>query len=187
MQFTKTDFPDVVTIEPKLFQDARGFFTESYRSDFFSQNEISDSFPQDNHSQSSKGVLRGLHFQIEPKAHAKLVRVVRGKIYDVIVDLRKNSPTFQKWMGVWLSAENKKMLYVPKGFAHGFVSAEDNTDVMYKISDFYSQEHDRGILWNDPEIGIVWPKLDCEYLVSEKDKKNPALSQFLSTQPPFFR
>ncbi len=191
MHFSKTDFPNVVTIEPKIFQDTRGFFAESYRHDLFSQNGIHDSFPQDNHSQSSKGVLRGLHFQIEPRASAKLVRVVHGKIYDVIVDLRKNSPTFKKWIGFWLSAENKKILYVPKGFAHGFLSVEDNTDLMYKISDYYSPEHENGILWNDPEIGIEWPKLDshkaagAEYRLSDKDKKNPTLEQFLKTHSPF--
>jgi dTDP-4-dehydrorhamnose 3,5-epimerase len=187
MIFTKTHFPDVVTIEPKVLQDTRGFFLESYRHDFFSQNGISDVFLQDNHSQSSKGVLRGLHFQIEPRAHSKLVRVLRGKIYDVIVDLRENSPTFKKWIGLWLSAEDKKMLYIPKGFAHGFVSAENNTDVLYKISDFYSPEHERGILWNDPEINIEWPKIDAAYQVSEKDKKNPTLAQFLQTHSSFLR
>ncbi len=177
MKFTKTQIPDVVLIEPKIFSDQRGFFFESYNKTLFVAAGIPDEFVQDNHSRSAKGTLRGLHYQIEPMAQGKLVRVIRGAAFDVAVDLRKGSPTFGRWVGEQLSADTQKMLYVPIGFAHGFLSLEDGTEVLYKVTRPYSPAHDRGIIWNDPAIGIQWPDLGMEYLVSDKDRQHPALGQ----------
>lgn len=175
MNFIKTEIDGVLVIEPKVFPDPRGYFFESYRKELFAKNGIKDDFVQDNYSSSTKGVLRGLHLQIEPRAQAKLIRVIRGSVYDVAVDVRKGSKTFGKYIGITLSAENKKMLYVPKGFAHGFLVLEEGTEFFYKVSNYYSPEHDRGILWNDPDLGISWPKLDREFILSDKDQKNPSL------------
>lgn len=175
MNFLKTNIADLIVIEPKVFPDPRGFFFESYKKELFAQYGIKDEFVQDNFSSSAKGVLRGLHFQAEPKAQAKLIRVTRGSVFDAVVDLRKNSPTFGKHFTITLTAENKKTLYVPKGFAHGFLVLEDGTEFFYKVSDYYSPEHERGIIWNDPDVAIAWPRLDCEYILSEKDKKYPRL------------
>ena len=146
---------------------------ENYNKKEFSENSINVDFVQDNHSHSSKDVLRGLHFQIEPATQDKLVRVTRGKVFDVVVDIRKNSKTFGKWMGIELSAENKKMFFIPKGFAHAFLTLTDDVDFTYKVSNFYSAVHDRGLLWNDPDIGIKWPFKDL--IISEKDKNQPKL------------
>ena len=175
MNFIKTAIQDVIVVEPKVYDDPRGFFYESYQKKLFSQNGIKDDFVQDNVSRSARGVLRGLHYQIAPRAQAKLLRVVCGAVYDVAVDVRPRSKTFGKFFGITLSAENKKMLYIPKGFAHGFCVLEEGTEFMYKVSDYYSPEHERGILWSDPALAIPWPKLGCEFILSNKDKKYPIL------------
>ena len=160
-------------IEAKSFPDERGFFMETYKESVFKENGINEKFVQDNFSHSSKGALRGLHYQKEPMAQAKLVKVIRGEIFDVAVDIRKQSPTYGKWVGEILSEKNNKMLYVPQGFAHGFLTLSDDVDVLYKVNNEYSPENDRGILWNDPDIGIDWP--NKEPTLSEKDTKQPLL------------
>jgi dTDP-4-dehydrorhamnose 3,5-epimerase len=175
MNFIKTDIDGVIVIEPKVLGDARGFFYESYRKELFTRNGIPDDFVQDNVSSSVLGVLRGLHYQLAPRAQAKLMRVLRGSVYDVAVDIRSGSKTFGKFFSITLSAENKKMLYIPKGFAHGFCVLEEGTEFMYKVSDYYSPEHERGVLWSDPGLAIPWPKLDREFILSEKDRKYPCL------------
>ncbi len=173
-EFKKLDIPEVQLIIPRVFNDDRGFFLESFKKSDFAANGITDEFNQDNHSKSSKGVLRGLHYQLAPKAQAKIVRCIKGKIFDVAVDIRKNSPTFSKWVGAVLSEENKNMLYMPEGFAHGFVVLSETAEILYKASNEYSKEHDRGVAWNDPDINIEW-NIDFEPLLSEKDKQQPFL------------
>ena len=173
-EFKKLEIQDVILIEPKVFGDERGFFMEGYKKSEFFANGIDVEFEQDNHSSSTKGVLRGLHYQLPPKEQAKLVRCIEGEVFDVAVDIRKNSSTFGKWVGVKLSAENKKMLYIPKGFAHGFVVLSDRAQLLYKATNEYSKEHDRGIAWNDPNINIDWG-IDFEPILSEKDKIQPLL------------
>ena len=173
-EFKKLSIPDVILVEPKVFADERGFFLESYKKSEFYANGITIEFNQDNHSKSTKGVLRGLHYQLPPKAQAKLVRCVQGEIFDVAVDIRKNSPTFGKWVGEKLSAENKKMLFIPEGFAHGFVVLSETAELLYKASNEYSKEHDRGVFWNDPAISVEWG-IDFEPILSEKDKHQPLL------------
>ncbi len=175
MQFIPLELPGLVLIRPKIHEDGRGFFYESYSADTFAKNGIKDVFVQDNHSRSSKGVLRGLHYQMPPKAQTKLVRIVRGSVLDVVVDIRKNSKTFGKHLVVPLNAETKEMLYVPVGFAHGYCTMEDGTELLYKVTDFYSPQHERGIIWNDPALGIKWP--DFDFIISEKDKRNSFLKQ----------
>lgn len=177
MKFIATKIPDVILIEPDVFQDPRGFFFETYRKDLFQQNGIRVDFVQDNHSRSSKGVLRGLHYQIAPKEQAKLVRVVRGEAFDVVVDVRPHSKSFGYWAGHVLSAEKKNMLFIPAGFAHGFLSLTDDVEFIYKVSGLYSLAHERGILWKDPSIGIAWPTIDRPILLSEKDGKYPTLRE----------
>ena len=172
--FEKTAIEDVIVITPRVFNDDRGFFMETYKSSDFINNGIKEDFVQDNHSKSSKGVLRGLHYQKAPKAQAKIVRCVKGAIFDVAVDIRKGSKTYGKWVGVELTEENKKMLYIPAGFAHCFCVSSEIAEICYKSSDEYSPENDRGIMWNDPEIGIDW-NLDSEPIISEKDAKHPLL------------
>ncbi|NJE54447.1 dTDP-4-dehydrorhamnose 3,5-epimerase [Thermococcus sp. 21S9] len=174
-EFERLEIQDVILIKPKVFGDERGFFMETYKKPDFERAGIHEEFVQDNQSHSRYGVLRGLHFQREPYAQAKIVRVVRGVIYDVVVDLRKNSPTFGKWVGVILSEFNKWQLYIPRGFAHGFVVLSDVADVVYKVDNVYAPDHEGGIIWNDPELGIDWP-VD-EPIVSEKDKKWPTLKE----------
>ncbi len=169
----------MIVIEPKVFSDPRGFFYESYRKKLFVQNGIKDDFVQDNVSSSAKGVLRGLHYQNSPRAQAKLMRVLRGSVFDVAVDIRPKSKTFGKFFSILLSAENRKMFYIPKGFAHGFCVLEEGTEFMYKVSDYYSPEHERGILWSDPGLAIPWPKLDRAFILSDKDKKYPVLKHGL--------
>jgi dTDP-4-dehydrorhamnose 3,5-epimerase len=160
--------PDVLLIEPKVFGDGRGFFLESYNRQRFNETLDKDiTFVQDNHSLSSKGVLRGLHYQIQ-NAQGKLIRVVSGEIFDVAVDIRSGSPTFGKWVGEVLSASNKRQMWVPAGFAHGFVTLSDTAEVLYKASDYYSPAHERSIKWNDPEINIAWP-IDYQPTLSAKD------------------
>lgn len=171
-EFIKLEIPEVVLIKPKVFEDARGFFMETFKASAFTKAGISYPFVQDNHSKSKKGVLRGLHYQLEPKAQGKLVRCIRGKIWDVAVDIRKGSPTFGKWVAVELSEENKYMLWIPPGFAHGFLALED-CEIIYKCTEEYAPELDRGIIWNDPDIAIPWP-IDNPIL-SPKDAKLPRL------------
>lgn len=171
--FKKCEIPGPVIVEPRVFCDARGFFLESYKKTDFVNNGIDVEFMQDNHSLSSKGVLRGLHYQKPPFAQAKLVRVVKGAAWDVAVDLRKNSLTFKKWIAVELSGENKKMFFIPEGFAHGFVALTDEVQLMYKCSNEYSPQHDAGIIWNDPELAVKWPVDDP--LLSDKDLVLPLL------------
>ena len=171
--FKRLEIPDVILIEPKIFEDARGFFMETYKYSEFRKNGIEYEFVQDNHSKSKKGVLRGLHYQLKPMEQGKLVRCIRGRIWDVAVDIRKGSPWYKKWVAVELSEENKLMLWVPPGFAHGFVALEDNTEVVYKVTKEYTPELDRGIIWNDPDIGIEWPIENP--ILSEKDSNLPRL------------
>lgn len=156
MQFSSTHLPNVILIEPKVFEDERGFFFESYHEQRFTENGLALEFCQDNHSRSKKEALRGLHYQIK-QAQGKLVRVVIGEIYDVAVDIRKSSPSFGQWMGINLSAENKKQLYIPPGFAHGFYVVSDWAEVLYKATDYYAPQWERTLLWNDPQVNISWP------------------------------
>src|SRR5436190_23701888 len=167
MHVTPTAIPDVKLVEPRVFGDARGFFFESYNERAFAGAGIDAEFVQDNHSRSHRGVLRGLHYQIE-HAQGKLVRVVSGEVFDVVVDLRKSSPNFGRWVGVTLSAENYKMMWVPAGFAHGFLTLSDSADFLYKTTDYWYPEHERTLLWNDPALGIDWP-LDGAPRVTPKD------------------
>jgi len=173
--FKRLAIPDVVLIEPRVFPDERGFFMETYKYSDFAAFGIKEQFVQDNHSRSKRGVLRGLHYQKPPKAQGKLVRVVVGEIFDVAVDIRKGSPWYGKWVGASLSAENKLMLYIPPGFAHGFCVLSEVAEVVYKATEEYSPEHDAGILWSDPEIGIQWPVKDP--IVSLKDSRLPLLRE----------
>ena len=177
VKFIQTNLSGVLLIQPAMFQDRRGFFFESYRKDLFDRNGISMEFVQDNHSRSARGVLRGLHYQTGPRAQAKLMYVVKGAVFDVVVDVRKSSKNFGKYLCTTLSAENKTMIYVPTGFAHGFCSLEDGTEFIYKASNYYSPKNEHGILWNDPALAIPWPKLDIPYVLSERDRKNPPLLQ----------
>ncbi len=168
MQAIPTAIPDVIIIEPKVFGDARGFFFESYNEHSFAQaTGLQLNFVQDNHSRSSKGVLRGLHYQIR-HPQGKLVRVVRGSVFDVAVDVRRSSPTFGQWVGVELSETNHRQLWVPAGFAHGFLVTSDSADFLYKTTDYYAPEHERCIAWNDPGIGVAWP-LEGAPQLSAKD------------------
>lgn len=172
--FEELSLNGLILVKPQIFEDKRGFFMERYNKQLFQQNGIDVDFVQDNHSHSSKGVLRGLHYQLPPFAQDKLIWTVTGKVLDIAVDIRKNSPTFGKWEGVILSEENKHMLFVPKGFAHGFLVLSETVDFLYKVSNFYSKAHDRGILWNDPDIGIEW---GVEFpILSKKDKQNRRLN-----------
>ena len=175
--FIKTEIEGVVIIEPKVFGDNRGYFMETYNENEFKANGLNYVFVQDNQSKSKKGVLRGLHFQ---KTHpqAKLVRVLEGEVYDVAVDLRKNSPTYGKYVGVVLSGENKRQFMIPRGFAHGFVVLSETATFTYKCDDFYHPEDEGGLMYNDPDIGIERPQIDGEILLSEKDKKHPLLKEF---------
>ncbi|EKS6730645.1 dTDP-4-dehydrorhamnose 3,5-epimerase [Enterobacter mori] len=173
MNVIKTEIPDVLIFEPKVFGDDRGFFFESFSQKIFEEavgRKVE--FVQDNHSKSSKGVLRGLHYQLEPYAQGKLVRCVAGEVFDVAVDIRKFSPTFGKWVGVNLSAENKRQLWIPEGFAHGFLVLSDMAEFVYKTTNYYAPESDRGLRWDDADLGIKWP-LSVEPILSEKDKQHP--------------
>jgi dTDP-4-dehydrorhamnose 3,5-epimerase len=176
MKVTPTSIPDVLIIEPKVFGDTRGFFYESFnQAAFLDAIGFNLSFVQDNHSRSGKGVLRGLHYQIQ-QPQGKLVRVVRGAVFDVAVDIRRSSPTFGQWEGVELSEDNHRQLWVPAGFAHGFLVLSDSADFLYKTTDYYAPEFERCIAWNDAAIGIEWP-LQNEPLLSVKDKAGLLLSQ----------
>ena len=176
--FIKTDIEGVIIVETTAFGDSRGYFMETYEERKFAKGGITAKFVQDNQSKSTKGVLRGLHFQ---KTHpqAKLVRVIKGKVYDVAVDLRKGSPTYGKYVGVVLSAENKKQFFIPKGFAHGFLVLSDEAEFCYKCDDFYYPEDEGGLMWNDPQVGVEWPIEDTDNLnLSEKDTNNPPFGSF---------
>ena len=179
MQFMATRFDGVWLINPVVFNDARGFFLESFSMREFELNRIPCVFVQDNHSLSVEaGVIRGLHFQSPPYAQSKLIRVIRGSIFDVIVDCRKHSPTYGQWEAFELTAINHTMLYIPSGFAHGFCTLSPNTEVLYKVDNYYSQPHESGICWNDPVIGIQWPTNNP--ILSIKDKSLPFLSDIVS-------
>jgi dTDP-4-dehydrorhamnose 3,5-epimerase len=174
MKMISTKLQGLYLIEPDVFGDNRGFFMESYSSSKFTEFGIDFLFVQDNHSLSVEaGVLRGLHYQLNPRSQTKLVRVTTGAIYDVAVDIRKSSSTFGQWVGVILSEANKRQLLVPRGFAHGFCTIVPNSQVLYKVDEYYSPEHDRGILWNDPALGIDWPTSNP--ILSDKDQKHPLL------------
>lgn len=176
MKLTKTKLDGVVIIEPDVFGDNRGFFMESWNKKKMEEAGLYYDFVQDNHSKSTvKGTLRGIHFQKDDKAQAKLVRCVKGAVLDVAVDLRENSPTFKQWVGVELSAENKKQLLIPRGFGHGFVTLTDDVEFLYKADNYYAPEADAGVRWNDPEIGVEWGIENP--ILSEKDKKNPFLKE----------
>lgn len=175
MEFVPTALSDVVLIKPKVFDDPRGFFMETYREDRFTVNGISQQFVQENHSASGRGVLRGLHYQIR-QTQGKLVRVISGEIFDVAVDIRRSSSTFGQWVGIILSAENKHQLWVPGGFAHGFYVLSERAEVVYKVTDYYAPEWERSILWNDPKIGVKWPLNGIEPVLSQKDVAGTSLA-----------
>lgn len=177
MKIIETYLEGVIVLEPTVYGDCRGWFMETYRETKLIDAGINLKFVQDNQSYSAaKGTLRGLHYQLEPKAQSKLVRCTRGSIYDVAVDIRIGSPTYAKWFGIVLSTENKKQLLVPKGFAHAFMTLSEDTEVQYKVDELYAPECDRGIRWNDPAIGIKWPT-DITPVLSEKDEKAPLLKE----------
>jgi dTDP-4-dehydrorhamnose 3,5-epimerase len=174
--FTQIKSPEgLIVITPYVFNDERGFFMETYRGDEFGKAGIKEEFVQDNHSKSSKGVVRGLHFQLDPREQSKLVRCTRGEVYDVAVDLRKKSDTFGKWFGVLLTEENRKMLYIPKGFAHGFSTLSEVAEVIYKVDEFYSREDEHGLLYSDPQLAIDWKVANP--IVSSKDRALPKFDE----------
>lgn len=178
MKAIPTAIPDVLVIEPRVFGDARGFFFESFNQQAFDEaTGTSYRFVQDNHSRSSRGVLRGLHYQLPPHAQGKLVRVVRGAVWDVAVDIRRGSPTFGQWVGEELSEENQRQLWIPPGFAHGFAVLSDSADFLYKTTDYYDPPSERGIAWDDPRLAIAWPRLGLEWQLSAKDRLLPPLEQ----------
>lgn len=172
-QFIETKIPGVVIIQPQVFGDHRGYFMESFKAPDFAAAGLPVNFVQDNESSSTKGVLRGLHFQKE-HTQGKLVRVTHGEVFDVAVDVRPGSATYGQWVGVVLSSEKKNMFYIPKGFAHGFLVLSDTAEFVYKCTDVYDPTSEGGIPWNDPTIAVEWPKLDCDYRTSEKDEKHEA-------------
>jgi dTDP-4-dehydrorhamnose 3,5-epimerase len=176
MKVTPTELPGVLVLEPKVFGDARGFFMESFNQRTFDQavgHEVK--FVQDNHSRSARGVLRGLHYQLPPHAQGKLVRVTAGRVWDVAVDVRRGSATFGKWTGTELSGENHRQMWVPPGFAHGFVVLSDSADFLYKTTDYYAPQAERCVRWDDPALGITWPALDVQFVLSGKDAVGPLL------------
>ncbi|MCQ4313848.1 dTDP-4-dehydrorhamnose 3,5-epimerase [Stutzerimonas sp. VN223-3] len=176
MKIIETDIPDVLIIEPKVFGDERGFFYESFNAAAFeAATGLKRTFVQDNHSKSQRGVLRGLHYQIQ-QPQGKLVRVVAGEVFDVAVDLRRSSPSFGRWVGTRLSAQNQRMLWIPEGFAHGFVVLSESAEFLYKTTDYYAPAHERSLLWNDPQIGIEWPFQELPQL-SQKDAAGKILSE----------
>ncbi len=179
MNVVETRIPGVLILEPRVFGDERGFFMESWNARTFAQAGLDLTFVQDNHSRSARGVLRGLHYQ-SPGPQGKLVRVAAGAVFDVAVDLRRSSPAFGQWVGVELSAANKRMFYLPEGIAHGFLSLEDGTDFLYKCTSFYAPEHEQSLLWNDPAIGIDWPLDGLEPRLSAKDAAGVPLAQALT-------
>jgi dTDP-4-dehydrorhamnose 3,5-epimerase len=180
MKVIETSIPDVKIIEPNVYGDERGFFMESWQEKKFNDLVCERKFVQDNHSKSTKGVLRGLHYQRAPFEQGKLVRCIQGEVYDVAVDIRPSSPSLGSWVGVILSAENKRQLWIPEGFAHGFLTLSDVAEFVYKTSGYYSPEHEECIIWNDANIGIQWPfRDDMEPLLSDKDKLGKKLTDLL--------
>ena len=177
--FSETTIPGIISIEARAFFDDRGFFMECYNQQDFAASGFKEDFIQDNHSWSKKGVLRGMHYQLHPSPMGKLVRVIKGKIFDAGIDIRHGSPTFGKWYGEILSGENMRMLYFPPGFAHGFLCLEDDTHVYYKCTGLYSKENERAMLWNDPAVGIEWPMelVNGKVILSDKDKLHPTLKE----------
>ena len=177
MKVTPLKIPEVKLIEPDVFEDERGFFYESFNQKKFNE-AIGENitFVQDNHSKSSKGVLRGLHYQDPPYAQGKLIRIVAGEVFDVVVDIRKGSPTYGQWVGEILSAINKKQLWIPEGFAHGFLVLSDEAEIIYKTTEFYSPEHEHCLKYNDKKINITWPSISSPYLLSPKDAKGQSLA-----------
>ncbi len=176
LQVESLEIPGVLVITPRQFGDERGFFSETYNKRVLAEQGIEGDFVQDNHSLSAvKGTIRGLHFQIPPRAQAKLVRVVRGAVFDVAVDLRKGSPTFGRHVSMVLSKENWSQMFVPVGFAHGFCTLEPDTEVLYKVTEYYSPEHDKGLLWNDPRLAVDWPVGPAEAMLSDRDRTLPGL------------
>lgn len=184
MKVTRTSIPDVLIIEPAVFSDDRGWFMESFNEERFRTElkslglPVPPAFVQDNHSCSRRGVLRGLHYQVGPHAQGKLVRVVQGAVFDVAVDIRKHSETYLEWVGVELTSSNHKALWIPEGFAHGFMALEDNTQFLYKTTNYYNKAAERSLIWNDADINISWPSLQ-EILISEKDKDAPSVVESL--------
>ncbi|MFQ2414360.1 dTDP-4-dehydrorhamnose 3,5-epimerase [Aeromonas caviae] len=177
MKFIKTAIPDVLILEPTVFGDERGFFFESFNEKTFKELiGYNVRFVQDNHSRSTKGVLRGLHYQSSPYAQGKLVRCIAGEVFDVAVDIRKNSPTFGKWVGVHLSSENKRQLWIPEGFAHGFLTLSESAEFLYKTTNYYKPEYEGSIRWDDIDIAIEWPSIDASISLSIKDRNADALS-----------
>ena len=177
MNIVPLDLPGVFLIEPKVYGDHRGWFFESFRRDKFVACGMEVEFVQDNMSSSTRNVVRGLHYQLDPQAQGKLVRVVRGEVFDVAVDIRRGSPTFGKWVARTLTAENKLAMYVPPGFAHGFCVVSDIAEFHYRCTEYYSPTHERGIAWNDPAIGIDWPIKQADAILSDKDKACPPLAK----------
>jgi dTDP-4-dehydrorhamnose 3,5-epimerase len=176
VKVTRTEIPDVLIIEPKVFGDARGFFLESFNQKAFGEaTGLALNFVQDNHSRSARGVLRGLHYQVK-QPQGKLVRVVRGSVFDVAVDLRRSSPTFGRWVGVELSEDNQRQFWVPTGFAHGFLVLSPSADFLYKTTDYYAPEHERCVAWNDPALAIRWPELGVAPQLSQKDRDGKLLA-----------
>lgn len=182
MEIEKTEIPGILILNPKVFEDDRGFFLESYNKKDFEEAGIAEEFVQDNHSRSCKGVLRGLHYQ-QNHPQGKLIRAVRGKVLDVIVDIRKGSPTFGQWLSVELSAENKKQIWIPKGLAHGFSVLSNEAEFCYKVTDFYHPEDEKGILWNDPQLAIDWQVSDP--ILSAKDQLLPTIDEANKDLPVF--
>lgn len=181
MQIETTALPGVLVITPRVFPDPRGFFLESYNAEAWRNAGIETVFVQDNHSKSTRGTLRGLHFQLPPAAQVKVLRVVRGAVWDVVVDIRVGSPTFGRWVGVELTAENFRQVYVPTGFAHGFCVLSDEAEILYKTSAVYSPAQERGIAWNDPQLAVVWPV--TEPLLSDRDRRAGSVADYLAATP----
>ncbi len=175
MRLTYTPLPGLWILEPRVFEDARGWFFESYNEKVFEELGITAKFVQDNVSFSRKGVLRGLHYQLEPMSQGKLIRVSKGEVFDVAVDIRRDSATFGKWFGYRLSEQNKKMVWIPPGFAHGFLVLSDSAEFNYKVTNLYSPKHERTLRYDDPQVGIEWPALDVPLCISEKDQRGQAL------------
>lgn len=177
LQVTPTAIPGVLILEPKRFGDERGFFLESFNQRAFNEATGLDvQFVQDNHSRSAKGVLRGLHYQLPPHAQGKLVRVVRGSVFDVAVDIRRDSPTFGQWVGVELSEDNHRQLWIPPGLAHGFLVTSESADFLYKTTDYYAPAAERGLRWDDPTVGIAWPLDGVQLIIAERDRQAPLLT-----------
>ena len=177
MKVTPTDLPEVLVIDPDVFGDERGFFMETWQRRKYAEAGIDCDFVQDNHSRSVRGTLRGLHYQVR-QAQGKLVRVTRGEVFDVAVDIRRSSPNFGRWIGEWLSADNKRQLWVPPGFAHGFYVTSETAEFQYKCTDYYAPEHERSVRWDDPDLGIEWPLgTRAAPIVSEKDRAAPGLAE----------